>query len=72
MRAEALIALVGLAGIAGSPGCDLDSPDKVSSSGASSVEDVSWLLEPEGSGLQTTLFYSYLFLLFWQARNMQS
>lgn len=46
VRAEALIALVGLAGIAGSPGRALDAPEEVPSSVASSVEDVSWLLEP--------------------------
>ena len=46
VRAEALIGLVGLASIAGSSGCDLDSAKAAPSSVASSVEDVSSLLEP--------------------------
>ncbi len=46
MRVEAAIAFVGLAGIAASLGCDVDSSEGVSSSVASSVEDVSALLEP--------------------------
>ncbi len=44
--AETLIALGALAGVAGCPGRALDSPEQVSSSVASPVEDVSSLLEP--------------------------